>query len=210
MKKIGKPSRRQVVLIVMLAFSFLFIALVPLPFDFDEVFPRPVGDLAGELRVFASGPTRYQSFGISRKNSGPYSFSVCSSNAIRQNLTLKMASLVRVMQGQHVPVDAEFNIDRTWTESYPALEVRYPEIKVRFPSLDMYCMTELLVLDVEIESQEIYCVDLTFDLREDEQVERRCLQFDRDIRHYKITLWNYFIGTVWHRFTRSLWARDHL
>jgi hypothetical protein len=202
MRKIGKPSRRYVVLTVILVFCALFVGWVEVPQDFDEVFPSRVGDRAGELRVFASGPTRYRRLGLSRKNSGPYSFSVCSSNATRQNLTLKMASLIRVVQGQDVPVDAEFNIDRKWIEFNPRL-------RARDPSLDMYCMNELLVLDVKIESQEIYCVDLTFDLREVEQVERKCLLFERDISHYEVTLWNLFIGTIWHRFIRSFGPLEH-
>ena len=93
-------------------------------------------------------------------------------------LTLKMARLARVVEGQLIPVDAEFNIDANWIKANPS----------PVPGEYLTCANDLLVLDVEIESEEIYCVDLTFDLRGEEKVERTCFRFDRAVGSGKATL----------------------
>ena len=171
-------------LIVMLALSFLFVAFVKLPLDFDSVYARDAfdfgADRAGKLTLSARGKTRHERLGLFRIISEPYRFKVCTRNATHQDLTLKKASLARVVGGQLMPVDAEFNIDGNWI--------------VLVPGVDRICITDLLSLDIKVESDEFYCVDLTFDLREDEQVERKCLRFDHDISHHKVTLWELFIG----------------
>jgi hypothetical protein len=182
--KSGKPARPYVVLIVLLVFSALFIGWVKLPLDFDDVYARRWSDFAADnevlvkLRLRATGVTRHERLGLSRHISGPYRFEVCTSNTIQQDLALKMASLARVVEGQLIPVDAEFNIDGNWV------------------GVDRVCITDLLSLDIDIEVEldEFYCVDLTYDLGTDEHVERTCFRFDHDISHYKVTLWELFIG----------------
>ncbi len=86
--------------------------------------------------------------------------------------------------GQVKLVDAGFNLDPAWAKPYSGPE---PEQHTRRAD-------DFLVLDVEIESQEIYCVDTSFDLREDERVEQTCLRFTRKFSGYRVTLWELFVG----------------
>ena len=177
--------RKIVLVVVILVVSFLFVGWVKLPLDFDDVYARRVADFGADnavlvkLTLYVRGTTRHERLGLSRIISGPYRFEVCTSNATHQDLTLKTATLARVVGGRLLPVDAKFNIDGNWV--------------VLVQGVDRICITDLPSLDIKIESDQFYCVDLTFDLRENEQVERTCLQFDHDISHHKATLWELFI-----------------
>ena len=73
-----------------------------------------------------------------------------------------------------MPVDAEFNIDSNWV--------------VLVQGVDRICITDFLVLDVEIEPEEFYCIDLTFDLREDEKVQRTCFRLKREAGTFRSTI----------------------
>lgn len=174
-----------IVLILLFGSPFIvygFAAWVPLSWHFDTVHANRVSEFGanseGTLRIYANGKRRFEKLGRSVIITGPYRVDICTSNVIRQNVTLKKASLARVVEGQLIPVEAEFHLDSDWVrDTQDSLLEEY-----------IACVRDILVLDIEVESREYYCIDLTFDLREEEQVERTCLRFLHDAGSSRATI----------------------
>lgn len=115
------------------------------------------------IRIHAEATSKEKKFSSHIDSGSPFRFRACKQRDMGQISAPKGAELFRVAGEEFVPVEAQFNMGQDWTD--------YPDNEA--------CIADLLVLDVDIKSKEIYCIGLRFDYRNGERVHQNCWQLTR-------------------------------
>lgn len=132
--------------------------------------PNEADPRALQIRAEATSITK--KFGSHVGSGAPFRFRACKQSSAGQVSAPKGAKLFRVVGEKFVPVEAQFNMVPDWT-IYPDNEA---------------CIADFLVLDIDVKSKEIYCIDLLLDDPNGEQVQRSCWQLTRKSGVFKVVI----------------------
>lgn len=109
--------------------------------------------------------------GATVKNGSPYSFGVCVNNEIEKAPIIKKVDFYVFTGNKKIPVDFELQSIDDWMNRGA-----------------ISCISNLFSFDAKIKSEAIYCLDIQLNSQNNNEDERACWQFKREVGEYKMSL----------------------